>query len=96
MSSPLTITLRVGYRYRVTLSVDPDLVGTGAVAIKAEWSPKLPRHLSPTEIASYRRGRDALMAELANVLNQRILIAETGTGAMTVVEPASELGGLAS
>lgn len=90
MTAPLSITVRVGYRYRVILAVDPDAIGAGAVTLSAEWWPKLPRRLSQGEVADYRRGRDALMAQLASVLNERILIAETGGGgAMTVVEPST-------
>jgi len=34
------------------------------VAVSIEWAPEQPKHLSPDELAQYRVGRNAAIAEL--------------------------------
>jgi hypothetical protein len=66
----LTTSFRVG-RYRCEMSIrDGRLV--------AEWTPDIPTHGSfgPKEMAEYRRGRDAFMAELAQLIGGGVLVIE--------------------
>jgi hypothetical protein len=44
--------------------------------LHAKWSPKLPRELSPQEIAQYRSGRDNLLAEVGSALGGQVLVVE--------------------
>jgi hypothetical protein len=52
-------TFQVGRRYRVTMILRADGQFT------ADWHPDLPRSMSKQEWRDYRRGRDALLAELS-------------------------------
>ncbi len=87
----LTTAFRVGYRWRCTLAINlaeiladsPD----NPVILAARWHPKTPQRLSAQELADYRRGRDALVAEIARAIGGNILVAETGTGAATILRP---------
>lgn len=48
----------------------------GRDGLQSRWSPTVPKHLSPSELAQYRAGRDALMAEIAQLTGQRLIIVE--------------------
>jgi hypothetical protein len=47
-------------------------------ALSAKWSPDLPKRgsLTQQEIAAYRAGRDALMAEVAKMIGGNVLMIE--------------------
>jgi hypothetical protein len=88
MADFLSTTFKVGYRYRCTMSMDLAAFAAGdALSLTCRCSPKPPKKLSQNEIEDYRRGRDALMTELARVADGRVLVAETGTGWTAVIEP---------
>jgi hypothetical protein len=85
----ISSTFRVGYRWRCSISAS--LVGLsidGGLSLRCEWSPKVPKRLSPGEMADYRRGRDALLAEVARITGLRLLSAELGTGHIAVIDPS--------
>jgi hypothetical protein len=84
-ASTLTLTVRVGIRFKVTFSVSVAHIRTGAVSV--EWDPALPRRLWPKEISDYRRGRDVFVAEMARITGGRTLVVEPGTG-FGVIDPA--------
>lgn len=55
MSGPLTMTARVGYRWRITFAVEPDGIDTGAVtALMMRMSSKV-RGATPTKRNATRR-----------------------------------------
>jgi hypothetical protein len=57
----------VGDRFRVTLTL-PTPEGGAVVCASCEWDPFMPERLSAREMADYRRGRDAAMADLVQAL----------------------------
>jgi hypothetical protein len=44
--------------------------------LKAEWRPSMPRQLSDQQWAEYRRGRDALLAEVAAAMGGNVAVIE--------------------
>ncbi len=60
----------VGTRYIVKMVIDR----TGR--IEAEWEPDAPNGMSKQELSDYRRGRNALIDELARLVGGNILVAE--------------------
>jgi hypothetical protein len=80
----LKMTIRVGKRYRATLTVDR---ASCVIALACDWQPTIPDHLSRSELADYRRGRAAFLKEFATLIGGNILVAETGTGALQIFEP---------
>jgi hypothetical protein len=62
---------RVGRRYQCAMSID-----ASGGALTCAWSPEIPTRLSKRELRDYRRGRDALVAELARLMNRSVLIVE--------------------
>ena len=67
-SNNLRTRFRVGCRFTCIMSI-----GCDGGALKCEWQPKIPTRLSKQEMADYRRGRNALVAELARLTNQKSL-----------------------
>lgn len=55
-------TFSVGDRYRCTLTIVAGRNGTPA-AVRVEWDPATPHHLSRFEINEYLRQRDAFLAD---------------------------------
>jgi hypothetical protein len=91
MSDALTMTFKVGFRFRCTMSLPVDAVRKGALlSTECEWEPRVPTRLSSNEMRDYRRGRDAFYGEIARLTGVNIAVAETSTGSMTmtVIEPA--------
>jgi len=58
---------RVGEHHTVTLVVAALRPGT-AVTARTTWSPPMPLQLTAAELAEFRRGRDAALRELSEVL----------------------------
>jgi hypothetical protein len=68
--NPLSTRFRVGKRFMCTLTfADGEM--------RADWSP-MPRRLKQKEWADYRRGRDALLAEVAKSIGGNVLTVEPG------------------
>jgi hypothetical protein len=89
----LIITFRVGHRYRCTMFLDLAGIGTEDPPLFncwCQWSPKPPRKLSDREAADYRRGRSALISELAKLNNWRIILAEPDNGRVEMIGPSTE------
>jgi len=42
-----------------------------------EWDPDIPSRLSARELAAYRAGRDALLAEAGDALGGGVVVVET-------------------
>lgn len=57
----LTKTWQVG-RYTATLTVPP--LAAGVLHAVIDWAPHVPNDLTPAELETYRRGRNAAFAEL--------------------------------
>lgn len=74
-SALISRTFAVGWRYRCTLTVPTSRAGAVAYIV-AEWEPNLPKRLSGSELANYRRGRDAVLAEAARMLGGNALVIE--------------------
>jgi hypothetical protein len=70
----LVRTFAVGER-TVTVTV-PRAAPGAVVAMAFEWSPDTPPRLSPSEWREYRTGRDAALAELADVIGGKIAVVE--------------------
>ena len=84
----ISLTFKVGYRWRCTLTaaVDAALAAIaanapgGQLTATAAWHPKMPRRLSGREGADYRRGQETFEAEVAKVLGDKVLVFETPGG----------------
>jgi hypothetical protein len=73
-SPTISTTFRVGKKFRCTITVP---VSRTSAVLKAEWEPDVPnRRLNKVELSDYRRGRDALISELAQQLGGNIVLAE--------------------
>jgi hypothetical protein len=68
----LSATFVVG-RYTCTMTFP---LPAGSAATIATWLPETPGKLAPEELAQYRAGRDALMAEVARQTGLNIAIVE--------------------
>lgn len=69
-------TFRVGRRWKVTMAL-PDRLPHGVLEIDAVWDPAAPaRRLNKRELADYRRGRDAFLAEAARLMGGSALVVE--------------------
>lgn len=65
----------VGDRYRVTLTI-PRVKPGEAVVVAIEWSPYLPKHLTPEELRDYRAGRDAALLDVAKATGINTAVVE--------------------
>lgn len=70
----LTRSWIVGHR-TCTLTMPRPVQGKAACAV-FEWSPNVPRQLSATEWHEYRRGRNAAITELAQILGINAAVLE--------------------
>lgn len=61
--------------FTVTMSIRRPIPGT-ASSVVIEWAPHEPSRLSGHEVAEYRAGRAAAVAELSRLLGRRIVVAE--------------------
>jgi hypothetical protein len=70
----ITSTFRVG-RYRCTMSIP---LVKGVFVMSCEWEPDAPKPgtLTKKELRDYRRGRDALIEEVARHLGINVLVVE--------------------
>lgn len=48
----------------------------GVISMVVEWLPEPPRQLAPEELAEYRRGRDAAVAEAARLIGMTAAVIE--------------------
>lgn len=62
-------------RWTATLTMPTPRPG-GVMAVAIEWSPELPHRLSTDEVAQYRAGRAAAVAELSALIGGRIAVVE--------------------
>lgn len=73
--TPLAVrSWRVG-KYTVEMTVPRPEPGRPS-AVAMEWAPHMPERLTTSEIAQYRRGRDAALAELAEILGGNVAVIE--------------------
>jgi hypothetical protein len=91
MTDTMTTRFRVGFRYRCAMAI-PTNPQAGMVVLNTLWSPHPPTRLSRQELADYRRGRDALLAELAKTAGP-IVVGETGTNRVAVIGPSVQPAG---
>jgi hypothetical protein len=71
-AAAFTRTWRAG-RYTVQLTAPRPKPGQAQSAV-IEWSPRLPRKLTPAESAEYRTGRDAALLELSKALGIPVVV----------------------
>ena len=71
-AAAFTATWRVGSR-TVTLTSPRPKPGR-ALSATIEWDPGMPRKLSPAEMAEYRAGRDAALADMAQALGITVAV----------------------
>lgn len=72
----VTSTFRVGKRYTCTVTAPVPVPGR-VTMLTVEWEPDLPkRRLNKAEARDYRRGRDAVVAELARLAGGGALVLE--------------------
>jgi hypothetical protein len=64
-----TITVRKHPRLVVEITAGPG-------GMTAEWSPDMPRALTPGELHRYRRGRDQLLVEVAERMGGGVMLIE--------------------
>lgn len=89
----LSRSWRVG-RWTVTLSIPGLTPGLGAAGV-VEWSPAMPgRPLTPTELAQYRAGRDAALADFARAKGLGAAVVEAGRGLVSPSIVVRRAGGL--
>jgi hypothetical protein len=94
MTGKLTLSAKVGYRWRVTFSVDPETITAGKMLeLVVDWSPKVPRCLSPQELAHYFAARNAFTAELARVVGGKTLAVDLNLSRVTRIDPANTVAG---
>jgi hypothetical protein len=94
MTGKLTLSARVGYRWRVTFSLDPETITAGKVLeLVVDWSPKVPRRLSTQELAHYFAARNAFTAELARVVGGKTLAVDLDLGRVTRIDSANSVVG---
>ena len=67
----ITRTFRVGDNFLCTITVP---IGQRGIVIDAEWFPRPPSRLTDDELAEYRRGRDAVLAEVARAIGGSVAV----------------------
>jgi hypothetical protein len=72
----LSTTFRVGRRYRCSIALPLASIEQGAAVIETRWEPDVPYRLTKAELRDYRRGRDALLAEVARHIGGPVAVAE--------------------
>ena len=72
MKTDRTISKRIKLSNR--LSVDVTL-GFGGQLV-CEWTPCLPKKITPAELQAYRKGRDELIADYAREIGGKVLLIE--------------------
>ncbi|MCW5750874.1 MAG: hypothetical protein KIT81_06985 [Alphaproteobacteria bacterium] len=70
----LVRSFKVGRRI-VTMTI-PQIPARGLVCMSCEWAPDAPRRLSKRELREYRQGRDAVLAEISEMIGGRVAVAE--------------------
>jgi hypothetical protein len=75
MARDLSTIFRVG-RYTCSITLPLPLPTSGAVSIETRWEPEPPHRLNADELAEYRRGRDALLAEAAKHVGGPVAVVE--------------------
>ena len=73
-SGALIRTFKVG-GYECTLTFPKTAQGQ-VLSMTAEWDPQVPDRLTPDELDQYRAGRDAAVAEMAQILGGNALVLE--------------------
>ena len=73
-TAALTRSFRVGRR-TVTVTMPTPRKGE-ARCMTMEWTPDMPKRLSKREWRRYRAGRDAAVAELAELAGVKVMIVE--------------------
>jgi hypothetical protein len=69
-------TFRVGRRFKVAMTI-PAVRPGEALVLNVEWMPAVPkRRLNKRELADYRRGRDAALAEVGRLIGGNVLCVE--------------------
>ncbi len=76
MNGQLSVTFKVGKRYRCSIALPVDSLTSGTAQIQIRWEPEPPTRLTKSELRDYRRGRDTLLAEAARLLGGTVLVAE--------------------
>jgi hypothetical protein len=85
----LTTSIRVGCRFRCIISLDlAELDAEEAPIATCRWAPRVPKKLSEREMADYRRGRNAFVAEVARLSHSRIVVGDLTTGHIALIEPS--------
>lgn len=85
----LTMTAKIGRRYRVTFKVDPAVIRKSAVIeLDMEWQPTVPKRLSKRKLRDYYRARSAFFAQQAAMLGGNSLAVDLHSGRMEVIAPA--------
>ena len=72
----LVRTFAVGRRYRCTITMRKPIPGTVGSTL-FEWEPDVPKNLTKAELRDYRAGRDAAVAELAQMFGIQVALVET-------------------
>jgi hypothetical protein len=72
----ISTRIRVGERYVVTLAIPLTALRSGVVHLDVVWEPSPPRRLTASELRDYRRGRNALFAEVAKHIGGNVAIVE--------------------
>jgi hypothetical protein len=70
----ITTTFRVGKR-KCTMTLELP-TQDNVTHVACEWHPTVPSRLTKKELAQYRSGRDAALAELGAILNGKIAVVE--------------------
>jgi len=66
----LSSAFKVGFRFRCFMSFDLAELEAGETPVmRLRWWPKIPKRMTPRELADFRRGRNALVAEQARIIN---------------------------
>lgn len=77
MTAGFVRTWSVGSNFTATLSC-PGIEAGEQQAAEVQWSPHLPKKLTPAQLDEYRRGRDAALDDLAAHLGLRIGVVDVG------------------
>lgn len=64
--------------HTVTITCDTSAIGPGVTAqTNIQWAPDLPTRLSTADIKFYRKRRNAILQEIADIIGGNVVVADT-------------------
>ena len=69
--------MRLRHKFRVGVRSCELFIDVNTGFMKATWDPGMPHNMRPDELDQYRKGRDELLAKVAEIKGGDVLIVET-------------------